>query len=148
MDSVTPRNSATPADDVARLFVRPPLNLAGDARTTFKRHVLEHLEQGALHFVFDFDHTGYIDSGGLGVLVSLSKRIRNAGGTLQLANLGEDLLALFEQTRLNTLFEIVTYPAVCHGCGGTGSVEVEDIEPEGDVVSVIPCPLCAQARRG
>ena len=53
-----------------------------------------------------FTHTGYIDSSGLGVLVSLSKKIREQGGDLRLAGLNEDLQSLFELTKLDTLFAI------------------------------------------
>ena len=43
---------------------------------------------------------------GLGVLVSLSKKIREQGGELRLANLNDDLKTLFELTKLDTLFQI------------------------------------------
>jgi len=49
---------------------------------------------------------GYIDSSGLGVLVSLSKKIREQGGELRLAGLNADLQTLFELTKLDTLFSI------------------------------------------
>src|SRR5512137_291219 len=57
-----------------------------------------------------FTHTGYIDSSGLGVLVSLSKKIRDQGGDLRLAGLNEDLKTLFELTKLDTLFAISDTP--------------------------------------
>ena len=40
------------------------------------------------------------------MLVSLSKKIREQGGELRLANLNEDLRTLFELTKLDTLFHI------------------------------------------
>ncbi len=43
---------------------------------------------------------------GLGVLVSMSKKIREAGGELRLAGLNEDLRTLFELTKLDSLFAI------------------------------------------
>ena len=46
------------------------------------------------------------DSSGLGVLVSLSKKIREQGGELRLSSLNEDLRTLFELTKLDTLFRI------------------------------------------
>ncbi|HUH13559.1 MAG TPA: STAS domain-containing protein, partial [Longimicrobiales bacterium] len=67
---------------------------------------LEELDNGERKFLIDFAHTGYIDSSGLGVLVSLSKKIREQGGELRLANLNEDLRTLFELTKLDTLFQI------------------------------------------
>ena len=75
-------------------------------RQELKQKVLEELEGGEKTFVIDFEHTGYIDSSGLGVLVSLSKKIREQGGELRLAGLNEDLRTLFELTKLDTLFKI------------------------------------------
>jgi anti-sigma B factor antagonist len=56
--------------------------------------------------VIDCTQTGYIDSSGLGALVSLSKKVREQGGELRIAGLNEDLRALFELTKLDTLFHI------------------------------------------
>ena len=75
-------------------------------RSELKAGVLERLEGGARKFVVDFSASTYIDSSGLGVLVSLSKKIREAGGALRLASLNEDLCTLFELTKLDTLFKI------------------------------------------
>ena len=77
-------------------------------RQELKQKVLEQLENGDRKFVIDFSNTGYIDSSGLGVLVSLSKKIREQGGELRLASLNEDLRTLFELTKLDTLFHIAT----------------------------------------
>ncbi len=76
-------------------------------RHELKQKILDSLESGEKKFVIDFSRTGYIDSSGLGVLVSLSKKIGEAGGELRLAGLNEDLLTLFELTKLDTLFAIV-----------------------------------------
>jgi anti-sigma B factor antagonist len=75
-------------------------------RQELKQKILEELEGGERKFVIDFANTGYIDSSGLGVLVSLSKKIREQGGELRLAALNEDLKTLFELTKLDTLFKI------------------------------------------
>ena len=60
-------------------------------RNELKDKVLKALEAGESKFVLDFSSTEYIDSSGLGVLVSVSKKIREAGGELRLAGLNEDL---------------------------------------------------------
>ena len=75
-------------------------------RQEFKQKILDALEGGERRFLVDFTRTGYIDSSGLGVLVSLSKKIRDEGGELRLAGLNEDLRTLFELTKLDTLFTI------------------------------------------
>jgi len=75
-------------------------------RQELKQKILEELERGARKFLVDFAQTGYIDSSGLGVLVSLSRKIRESNGELRLANLNDDLKTLFELTKLDTLFQI------------------------------------------
>ena len=73
-------------------------------RQLLKEQVLDQLERGDRKFIIDFSKTDYIDSSGLGVLVTLSKKIREQGGQLSLVSLSEDLRTLFELTKLDTLF--------------------------------------------
>ena len=73
-------------------------------REQLKEKVLKQLERGSRKFIVDFSKTDYIDSSGLGVLVTLSKKIREEGGELSLAELSEDLRILFELTRIDSLF--------------------------------------------
>ena len=75
-------------------------------RQELKQTVLDEIEHGGRIFVIDFANTGYIDSSGLGVLVSLSKKVREHDGELRLSSLNEDLRTLFELTKLDTLFRI------------------------------------------
>ena len=79
--------------------------IAGN-RQQLREAVASEIERGSRAFVIDFTDTGYVDSAGLGALVSLSKKIREASGTLRLTNLNEDLRTLFELTRLDTLFAL------------------------------------------
>jgi len=96
--------SVTREDDICVVDVEGQL-IVGN-RQELKQRVLDQLDQGDRTFVIDFARTGYIDSSGLGVLVSLSKKIREQGGDLRLAGLNEDLRTLFELTKLDTLFTI------------------------------------------
>ncbi|MDE2762050.1 MAG: STAS domain-containing protein [Gemmatimonadota bacterium] len=75
-------------------------------RHELKRRMLAALADGTRGFVIDFSRTEYIDSSGLGALVSLSKEVRAEGGELRLASLDEDLRTLFELTGLDTFFRI------------------------------------------
>jgi anti-sigma B factor antagonist len=79
-------------------------------RHELKQRVLDALAEGERKVLVDFTDTGYIDSSGLGVLVSLAKKMREEGGELRLAGLNEDLKTLFELTKLDTLFTIVDSP--------------------------------------
>lgn len=91
-------------DDVTIVEVTGQL-IVGN-RQELKNDVLKLLDGGSRKFLIDFRDTAYIDSSGLGVLVSLSKKIREKGGEMRLSNLNEDLRTLFELTKLDTLFHI------------------------------------------
>jgi anti-sigma B factor antagonist len=75
-------------------------------RQELKQKVLDELEKGEKMILNEFSQTVNIYISGLGVLVSLSKKIREQGGELRLANLNDDLQTLFELTKLDTLFQI------------------------------------------
>lgn len=75
-------------------------------RQELKDRVIAELERGERKFLIDFDKADYIDSSGIGVLISLSRRIRMVDGELRLANLNADLQTLFELTKLDTHFKI------------------------------------------
>ena len=75
-------------------------------RQELKQLVGDAIEAGDRKFLFDFGPTAYIDSSGLGALVSINKKVREAGGELRLAGLNEDLRSLFELTKLDSLFVI------------------------------------------
>jgi len=74
-------------------------------RQELRRAVFEELDRGARHVRIDLAKTGYIDSAGLGLLVLLSKRIRELGGQLHIANPNPDFRTLFRLTKLDTLFD-------------------------------------------
>ncbi|HTO73927.1 MAG TPA: STAS domain-containing protein [Gemmatimonadales bacterium] len=79
-------------------------------RQELKSVIQDAVDKGERKFLIDFSQTGYIDSSGLGALVSLSKKVREQGGELRLAGLNEDLRSLFELTKLDTLFAIADTP--------------------------------------
>lgn len=79
-------------------------------RQELKNTVQQALTRGDRKILIDFTPTGYIDSSGLGALVSVSKKVREEGGELRLAGLNEDLRSLFELTKLDTLFAIADTP--------------------------------------
>jgi anti-sigma B factor antagonist len=79
-------------------------------RQELKELIQAALDRGERRLLIDFSRTGYIDSSGLGALVSISKKVREAGGELRLAGLNEDLRSLFELTKLDTLFAIAETP--------------------------------------
>jgi anti-sigma B factor antagonist len=64
------------------------------------------LQQGKTRVVLNFADAPYIDSSGLGLLVSLNAEYRSADGGLRLLNLSKRHLQLFVLTKLSTEFEI------------------------------------------
>ena len=75
-------------------------------RQELKQLIQDALDRGERKFLLDFTGTAYIDSSGLGALVSISKKVRESSGDLRLVGLNEDLRSLFELTKLDTLFTI------------------------------------------
>lgn len=87
-------------------LIRVEGQLVAGNRQQLREAVTSDIDRGVRNFVIDFTDTGYVDSAGLGALVSLSKKVREADGSLRLTNLNEDLRTLFELTRLDTLFAL------------------------------------------
>lgn len=79
-------------------------------REAFKAAVQSALAAGARRLIIDCTAATYIDSSGLGALVSLSRTAREQGASLHLASLSPELQSLFELTRLDTLLSI--HPSV------------------------------------
>jgi anti-sigma B factor antagonist len=79
-------------------------------RNELKELLARQLAAGDRRFVLDFTHSPYIDSSGLGALVTMAKKAREEGGEIRLAGLNEDLRTMFELTKLDTLFRITDTP--------------------------------------
>ena len=60
--------------------------------------------------VMNLREVNYIDSGGLGTLVSLYTTARNAGGAVKLASLSQRVGDLLQVTKLLTIFEVFDDP--------------------------------------
>jgi anti-sigma B factor antagonist len=69
------------------------------------------LSQGCHSCVLNLTGVDYIDSSGLGQLITIWSSIRNRGGYMTILNPNKRILRLFEITRLNTVFEICHHEA-------------------------------------
>lgn len=65
-------------------------------------------EAGNIHLVIDLKEVRFIDSSGLGVLVSGYKNASTRQGSIKLAGLQTQVKSMFELTRLHRVFDI--YP--------------------------------------
>ena len=72
-----------------------------------KQAVIDRIEKGERQFILDFADTEFIDSAGLGALISISKAVHSREGTMKLMRLNDDLRRLFDLTKLDTLFDVV-----------------------------------------
>lgn len=70
------------------------------------RDTVKSAMEGNASVVLNLAEVNYIDSGGLGTLVSLYTTARNAGGALKLANLTKRVGDLLQVTKLVSVFEV------------------------------------------
>ena len=83
-----------------------PENFTVDEVAKFRVEVKERIDKGTVNYIFDFARCEFIDSTGLGALVSVYKRCAEHNGSIKLRNLKEEVRKLFELTRLDKVFEI------------------------------------------
>lgn len=72
----------------------------------FKAAIAEMADQGNVLFVFDLGQLRFLDSSGLGALVSLLRLLGQKKGDIKLACLTPEVKSLFMLTRLNKVFDI------------------------------------------
>ena len=85
-------------------FVRP-VNLEGDESLQFRDRVKNLIADGRTRLVVDLGQVKFIDSFGLGALVSALRVVRAANGDLKLAAVPQSVEAVLRLTRLNTVFD-------------------------------------------
>lgn len=70
----------------------------------FREKLIRYMEEGQNHFVVKMNKVDYIDSSGLGVLVSIHKRTRQSNGSLIISGATGFVKELFALTRLDKVF--------------------------------------------
>ena len=65
-----------------------------------------HVNEGVRHFVLNLGDVSYIDSSGLGELVSAYTTVRNKQGDVKLLNLTSKAKDLLQMTKLLTVFDV------------------------------------------
>jgi anti-sigma B factor antagonist len=71
-----------------------------------RERLIEASESGSLTVVVDMTGVDFIDSSGLGVLVSALKRVRENGGQMRIVTSKEPILKIFRITGLDRVFEL------------------------------------------
>lgn len=81
-------------------------NLDADTVAQFKRQAYKLVEEGCFQMVMDCSTLSFIDSMGLGAMISLLRRARTHSGDVKVSGLNKDVYSVFEITRLHRLFDI------------------------------------------
>lgn len=71
----------------------------------FKTGLAAVLAPGA-KLIFDMKGVRFVDSSGLGALLSCLRQVHSSGGDLKLCDMAKAVRALFELVRMNRIFEI------------------------------------------
>src|SRR3712207_3864240 len=72
----------------------------------FKRDITPVLEEAKSKVVFDLSQLQFVDSAGLGAILSCRRRLSAAGGDLKLCAVSKPVRGAFEITRMHRLFDI------------------------------------------
>ncbi len=78
----------------------------GEGSVTVRDAIRDLLNKGEKHILLNLGDVSYLDSSGLGELVSAYTSVKNAGGELKLLNLTKKVQDLLQITKLYTVFDV------------------------------------------
>ena len=79
--------------------------MGGPDATVFHDTLKDFISKGHKHFILDLKKVDWMNSSGLGILISGLTTIRNAKGELKLARISDKIQSLLMITKLITVFE-------------------------------------------
>ncbi len=82
-------------------------HIKGSEVSQFRAAVQKALSEEHFHVVANMSEVGFIDSSGVGMLITCHQDLKSANGRLILMSLSDDIYDLFEMTSIDRLFEIV-----------------------------------------
>jgi anti-sigma B factor antagonist len=80
--------------------------MGGPDASSLNTKLHELVESGKNNVVIDLADVKFINSSGLGLLIGGVTTLKNAGGSLKLANASQKIVALIKITKLSSVFEI------------------------------------------
>ncbi len=86
--------------------IQPSGLLDGTKATQVRKEIDEIVSSGASVVLIDLQEVTFIDSSGLGALVSALKSVRAAGGKLFICSINAQVRMLFELTSMDRVFQI------------------------------------------
>lgn len=81
-------------------------SLGSDNVAGFKKATQALVDEGIVRFVIEGGKLVFIDSMGLGAMISLLRQVKQRQGDIKVVNLTSDVKTIFEITRLHRLFDI------------------------------------------
>lgn len=84
-----------------------PSNFAVEEAADLREKLMELTNKGNNNFVLNFSNCTFIDSTGLGVLVSIFKKVMETNGDFKIENVDENVMKVFKLTRLDKVFHII-----------------------------------------
>ncbi|MCT7950445.1 STAS domain-containing protein [Ancylothrix sp. C2] len=87
-------------------IIQPSGLLDGTKATQVRKEIDEIISSGASLVLIDLQEVTFIDSSGLGALVSALKAVRAAGGKLFICSINAQVRMLFELTSMDRVFQI------------------------------------------
>lgn len=89
------------------LFVKPlDKSIEGSNSREFKGQVVDLFNEGNKNIVLNLSQVEFMDSSGLGCLISILKLMVKAEGQISICEPQEQVIRLFNLTRLNNVFRI------------------------------------------
>jgi anti-sigma B factor antagonist len=113
----------------------------GEETNTFREKMKDLLAAGKKKIVLNLANVSYIDSAGLGTLVSTFHSARSQGAMLKLANLGSKFKEVLQVTKLMTVFD--TYDNEAKAIAGFDEgFAFYHCPTHGTYPGPPPCPRC------
>ncbi len=78
----------------------------GEANTTLRNGIRNRLRDGRTNISLNLTDVGYLDSSGIGELISALTAVSRVGGHMVLLNPGDRILRLLEISKLTEIFEV------------------------------------------
>ncbi len=91
-------------DKVAILDINGEIDLYNAPE--IKSKIGELMESGKSDIIINLEKVSYIDSSGIGVLISSLSSLKKAGGSLKIINVFASVRKVFELTKLTSFFDI------------------------------------------
>ncbi|QYJ15717.1 hypothetical protein Rxycam_01545 [Rubrobacter xylanophilus DSM 9941] len=95
-----------PVDGLSAVELLPEGDLDIESAEEFRRSFEQLLDSGVAHFFVNLGGVGYLDSTGLGALMQLYRRSREAGGSARFYDLRPEVREIFRLTHLDRIIDI------------------------------------------